>query len=189
MLPLRRLWSVALAAVAAAALGGGCSGKKEPESADGSAEIHAVKVKQVPVDPAHKDWSQAKEVVVELMPQGVAFPLLQKVTAAKLSVRALADATWLGLLLQWDDPSKSDVLDVHKFTDGVAVELPVGDPDKTNPMMGSKENPVYLAHWKAVWQRDTGTHRADVQDQYPNFWADGYPFVSGGLPYPVQEAF
>lgn len=186
----KRAWVNGLAiAVGAVVLGGGCSGKKAPEGSDGATEIHAAAVKEVPLDPAAKEWNTARELVVELMPQGVAFPMLQKVTVTKLAVRALVDPNWLGLKLSWEDPSQSDALDVDQFTDAVAIELPVGDPDKTNPMMGSKENPVYIAHWKAVWQRDTDTHRADVQDRYPNFWSDGYPFVSGGHPYPVEESF
>ena len=103
--------------------------------------------------------------------------------------RALADAQFLAVRLEWNDPSLDEKLEVDKFTDGVAVEVPLGDPDKTNPMMGDPANPVFILHWKAAWQRDVDRGRADVQDYHPGFISDRPPFVSGGHPYPISEAF
>jgi hypothetical protein len=108
---------------------------------------------------------------------------------AELRVRALADAAWLSVLLSWPDASKSDELDVDQFTDAVAIELPLGNPSATNPMMGDERNPVYLVHWKAVWQRDQDVGRWDIQDRHPGFWVDTYPHATGGMPYPVETAF
>ncbi|HMR74600.1 MAG TPA: ethylbenzene dehydrogenase-related protein [Polyangiaceae bacterium] len=185
-----RAATVGLILATAAALGGGCSGKKEPGEGGGAKEIDAKSTKTVPLDPFDKAWNDAIPVVVDLMPQGVAFPMLQEVKIPKLSARALVDKDWLGILLEWEDKTKSERLQVDEFTDGVAIELPLGDLDKTNPMMGSAENPVYLAHWKAAWQVDVDRgRRTDVQDYHPGFWSDPYPFVAGGYPYPVQEAF
>jgi DMSO reductase family type II enzyme heme b subunit len=31
--------------------------------------------------------------------------------------------------------------------------------------------------------------RADVQDYYPGYWADPYPFVTASHPYDIEEAF
>ncbi len=187
---LIRVLNAGVVLTAAAALGGGCSGKKEPGETGGASEIDAKSVKSVPLDPFAKDWNGATPVTVELMPQGVAFPMLQEVKIPKLSARVLVDSKWFGILLEWEDKTKSEMLEVDKFTDAVAVEIPLGDPDKTNPMMGSTENPVYVAHWKAAWQVDVDRgRRTDVQDYHPGFWSDPYPFVQGGHPYPVQEAF
>ena len=84
--------------------------------------------------------------------------------------------------LEWDDPTLDEKLEVDKFTDGVAVEIPLGDADKTNPMMGDVQNPVYICHWKAAWQRDVDRGRADVQDYHPGYVSDRPPFVSGAIP-------
>ncbi|GMV16157.1 MAG: hypothetical protein HS104_33435 [Polyangiaceae bacterium] len=181
--------TVSLLVGASAALGGGCSGKKAPGESGGASELSAIKVDKAPLEAASDLWEQSPEMILELLPQGVAFPMLQSPNVSKLKVRALRDGEWLALRLQWEDKTRSDQLEVDKFTDAVAVELPLGEPSKANPMMGAKGNPVYIAHWKAVWQRDVDKGRADVQDYHPNFWADTYPFVSLGHPYPVTEAF
>jgi hypothetical protein len=170
-------------------LGGGCSGKKSPGESGGAEELSAIKVDKLTLDPNHDAWNRSPEMILELMPQGVAFPMLQEPNISELRVRALRDDQWLSLRLQWADKTKNDQLQVDEYTDAVAVLLPLGEPSKANPMMGAKGNPVYIAHWKAVWQRDLDQGRADVQDYHPNFWADTYPFVSLGHPYPVSEAF
>lgn len=155
-----------------------------------SGEIRALSVEQVPVeDPLAQAWERAPETAVTLLPQSVTYPMLGKASVGGLKVRALADGKWLGLRLEWADQTLDEKMEVDKFTDGVAVELPLGDPAKTNPMMGSKENPVYLCHWKAAWQRDVDRGRADVQDYHPGYFADPYPFVAGRYPYDVQESF
>jgi hypothetical protein len=182
--------NVAAVLTAASVLGGGCGGRKAPSETGGASELSAEKVDKLPWDkPSAEEWDKSPEVILELMPQGVAFPMLQEIKVPRMKVRALRDRDWIAFRLEWEDKTKSDQLEVDKYTDGVAIELPLGNPDKTNPMMGTASDPVYIAHWKAVWQRDVDQGRADVQDYHPNFWADPYPFVTSGYPYPVTEAF
>ena len=189
-LRLTSFFNTATVLVSAAVLGGGCGGHKPPTETGGASELSAVKVDKLPwQNPNAEEWDKSPEVILEMMPQGVAFPMLQEVKVPRMKVRVLRDKEWIAFRLVWEDKTKSDMLEVDKYTDGVALELPLGNPDKTNPMMGSAEDPVYIAHWKAVWQRDTDQGRADVQDYHPNFWADPYPFVTAGHPYPVTEAF
>ncbi|GDX79311.1 hypothetical protein LBMAG42_11220 [Deltaproteobacteria bacterium] len=143
--------------------------------------------------PAHElyasDWGSAGEVEISVLPQQVASPRNMAPTITKLKARALADKNWVSIRLQWDDKAKNDSVQVDEFTDAVAIEFPLGDPAMANPMMGGANNPVYIAHWKAIWQRDVEDGHTDVQDYHPNFWSDGYPFVKGGWPYPVETAF
>lgn len=169
----------------AALVASSCSKKPTPVSTD----INVVMVDAVPLDPDHQSWGRMMDVTIDVLPQQVAFPTLKDATVKKLNVRALADKQWLGLRLEWDDVSAEDMLETDKFTDGVAVEFPLGDVTRTNPMMGDPQNPVYLVHWKAAWQRDVDKGRADVQDLHPGYWADPYPFVAGGHPYPIAESF
>jgi hypothetical protein len=155
-----------------------------------AATIQAVAVPSVPLgDPGSPDWSRASAVDVPVMAQQVTYPKNPRASVASVSVRALADAQWLALRIEWADPTKDDKVEVDDFTDGVAIELPLGDPATANPMMGQAGAPVFLCNWKAVWQYDVEHGHADVQDYHPGFYADAYPFSEGEWPYPVEEAF
>jgi hypothetical protein len=152
--------------------------------------LRADRVAEVPfgdVDAAA--WRSAAKTEIPLMPQGVAYPMLDRAAVSKLAVQAMADPRWLGVRVEWPDASRDDDAQVDRYTDAVALEVALRDLPAANPMMGSKDNPVYLVHWKAVWQHDVEQGRRDVQDRYPGFWADHYPFASGGVPFPVTEAF
>ncbi|GIW73110.1 MAG: hypothetical protein KatS3mg102_2652 [Planctomycetota bacterium] len=171
---------------AAPAAGGG----EQQAAAVSSTELRALAVERAPLtDPADPLWERAPRLVVALLPQQIAYPRLAEPSVNQLEARALADPQWLSIRLSWADPSRDDVLATDRYTDAVAVELPLGDPARTSPFMGSAEHPVYILQWKAVWQRDLEHGRADVQDLHPGYWADPYPFVTGGHPYPVLEAY
>ncbi|MFZ5476705.1 MAG: ethylbenzene dehydrogenase-related protein [Myxococcota bacterium] len=155
-----------------------------------AATIEAVKVASVPVkDPNAAEWQKAKSVDVPLMAQQVAYPTNPKPTVASVRVRALADDDWVAVRIEWSDPSKDDRVEVSDFTDGVALEIPLGDAATANPMMGMKGQPMYIVNWKAVWQNDAEHGHADVQDYHPGFYTDAYPFATGEYPYPVEESF
>ena len=106
-----------------------------------------------------------------------------------MNVKAIADDHWLAVRIQWVDATMDDEVEVDNFTDGVALEIPLGDPKTANPMMGMKDNPMYIVNWKAVWQSDVEHGHADVQDYHPGFYTDAYPFATGEYPYPVQQSF
>lgn len=171
-------------------LQGGCWGSGDEKSVS-SSELKVAKTAVAPIaDPRAALWNSAQETKVALMPQSIVYPLLGKQSVTSLRVRALLDDKWLAVRLEWDDRQRDDKLEVDKFTDAIAIEMPIGDPQKTNPMMGSKEYPVYILHWKAVWQKDVDVgHHADVQEYHPGYWADPYPFVAGRYPYDVSESF
>jgi hypothetical protein len=163
----------------------GCPSGEPQTGASGklTGEVRATTIGEIPLsDPLSAAWNGTPETSVMLLPQTVAYPNLIKQSVKELRVRALADAQFLAVRLEWNDPSLDEKLEVDKFTDGVAVEVPLGDPDKTNPMMGDPANPVFILHWKAAWQRDVDRGRADVQDYHPGFISDRPPFVSGGTP-------
>lgn len=169
----------------------GCWGTGEEKPAGSSNELRAAKVEAAPLaDPGSALWMNASETKVAMLPQSIIYPMLGKQSIMSLRARALVDDKWLALRLEWDDKQRDEKLEVDKFTDAVAVEMPIGDPQKTNPMMGSKEYPVYILHWKAAWQKDVDVgHHADVQEYHPGYWVDPYPFVAGRYPYDVSESF
>jgi hypothetical protein len=175
-----------IVAAAAATFGVLCG----PALAAGPPAIQAVGVDRAPVDdPAAPLWDKAQPLEVAVMPQSIAYPMNPQASVASLQVRALVDPHWVALRLEWEDGTQDQKVEVDEFTDGVAVELPLGDAEKTSPMMGAEGAPVYIAHWKAVWQHDVENGHADVQDYHPGYWADPYPFVSGRYPYDVSESF
>lgn len=152
--------------------------------------ITATKVQAVPSDLSNPEaWGVAVPAEVALMAQQVTYPMNTKPTVAKVSVRALADEQWLAVRVEWVDATMDDEVEVDDFTDGVAIQLPLGDAKTANPMMGSPGAPMYIVNWKAVWQRDVIHGHADVQDYHPNFYTDAYPFATGEYPYPVEESF
>lgn len=182
-----------LAAAVCATCFGGCSGRVKhpvPPAELLTTEVRALRVPSAPLDdPTASAWAGAPETTLSMQPQTIAYPMLPALVVPELRVRALTDDHWLAVRLEWADATASDALDVDQFTDAVAVELPLGNPQATSPMMGDEKNPVYIAHWKAVWQHDVDRGHWDVQDGQPGYWADTYPFASGGHPYPVEDAF
>jgi hypothetical protein len=160
------------------------------EAGSAAAVIRVGRVGEVPLEDVDAPaWHSAARAEIPLTAQAVAYPMLDRASVEKLAVTALADARWLGVRLEWSDPSRDEDVQVDRYTDGVAVEVPLRDVPEANPMMGAKDSPVYVAHWKAVWQHDVDEGHGDVQDRYPGFSADHYPFATGGVPFPVAEAF
>jgi hypothetical protein len=167
----------------------GCWGTDHPPAA-ASSELKVSKVAAAPIDdPSAAAWDSAPESTVIMLPQSITYPILGRGSITELKARALVDDKFLALRLSWSDKTHNETLEVDKFTDAVAIELPLGNPEKTNPMMGSADYPVYILHWKAVWQHDVDKGRADVQDLHPGYYSDPYPFVAGRFPYEVQESF
>lgn len=155
-----------------------------------AATVTVVRVDQVPDrDPNAPVWQSAAAIEVPLMAQVITYPKNDHATVASVSVRAIADAEWLAVRLEWADPSKDEQVEVDNFTDGVAIEIPLGDSKGANPMMGGKGAPMYIVNWKAVWQHDVEKGHSDVQDYHPGFYTDAYPFATGEYPFPVQESF
>jgi hypothetical protein len=162
-------------------------GGKRPGASTGPLAARAVQ--EIAMDPAAPSWEAIPPAPVSLMPQNIAYPTLAEQSIKAIRVKVQTDARHLAVRLEWDDPTVDDVLEVDKYSDGVAIEIPLKDADKTSPFMGNAGQPVYVCHWKAAWQRDVDVKRTDVQDLHPGFWADPYPFVAGGHPYPVQDGY
>jgi PKD repeat protein len=55
--------------------------------------------------------------------------------------------------------------------------------------MGTINEMINILHWKADWQADLDEGFQDLEEAFPNFWVDLYPYAIGGPPYSVPEAF
>ena len=174
---------IALAAALMLA-GAGTAAAAAAEAAEAAAEeanqllVQRIAAGTGPVlDPGAALWRKAPVLSVPLQAQMIATPVNSEPAVSSMTVRAVHDGLWITFQLRWDDPTKSDVVDLDHFGDQVAVELPVkaydaGNPP--NPMMGDAEQPVSIMQWRAVLQRDQEKGEPKLSDIYPNAHVDFY---------------
>lgn len=163
----RRQLTIAIAAVALAARGAMAQNPR----------IESVRVSRAPrTDPRDSTWELAPEIELPLFPQALVMPYLLVPTVGSVRVRALHDRDWLALRIEWADSSRDDLGDTGRFTDAVAIELPLGIRDSTSPFMGSSGRQVHIVQWRADRQRDVERGRPRrIQDLHPGAWVDVYP--------------
>lgn len=130
-----------------------------------------------PIDPA---WDKFAAVELDLAPQQLAPPVLEKATIAKLSVQAVRDDQRYVWRLSWDKAEKADKSDVGTFTDAVAMQFPLVDGAPYT--MGGPGLPVRMLYWKAVWQTDIDKGFQGVTGIHPNTDVDLYWFAEGKWP-------
>jgi len=83
-------------------------------------------------------------------------------------------------LLSWEDRTK-DIYDyTDRFTDKVAVQFPLDPENLPSYMMGNRGGRVHIVMWKALWQEDVERGYVDVNDIYPNYMVNMYPYVNMG---------
>jgi DMSO reductase family type II enzyme heme b subunit len=144
----------------------------------GGAEVvvQAKRVEQeLPLDPTHPLWQQARPIDVPMSGQVIVPPRWQNPSVDQLTVRALYNATAIGFLVEWHDrfqdtvhheeplPPVQDtyarVLPEQQWTlrDAVAMQFPVTVPEGLERpyfFLGEASKPVVLWHWKADWNAD-----------------------------------
>lgn len=137
-------------------------------------------------DPLDARWNQAPARTIPLRPQNLAMPSIDKVSVPEVTLKAMNDGQRIAICLSWPDATQDQNVDAARFTDAVAIQLPL-DPDASF-MMGAAKMPVQIIHWKALWQKDIDEHFQDVQDVHPNYWSDLYWFAVRSEPTATQPA-
>ncbi len=131
--------------------------------------IHSKKINsEISPDPFGEEWSKIEPASVGLTPLWWHDERVEKV-----DVKVVSSQDKIAIYLSWEDPTRDeDVVAMHAFSDGSAIQLSV---EKDPPFfgMGSSKDPVYMWHWKAGWQ-NTGEERKDVELRYPNIGSDWY---------------
>ncbi|MCC7108323.1 MAG: hypothetical protein IT382_03475 [Deltaproteobacteria bacterium] len=127
-------------------------------------------------DPAAAYWQSAPAMTVTLMGQPMVLPKPEKTTTDKVTVQAVNDGKRAAFRVRWKDSEKSEAGRLGEFSDAFALQFPV-KPGETPPpvMMGAKDNPVHLFHWRAQYQRDKEKGKPDMKALYPNGAVDMYP--------------
>lgn len=126
-------------------------------------------------DPAAPFWHDVPEGVVTLLAQAMVAPRPETRTTESVIVQAVHDGTRVAFRLRWKDSEKSEAGHLGEFSDGLALEFPLREGTVPPVMMGAKDLPVHLFHWRAQYQRDKEKGKPTMKDLYPNGSVDMYP--------------
>jgi hypothetical protein len=124
-------------------------------------------------DPGAAYWANAPATRVTMHPQIVTKPRHADIAVTELTVRAVHNGRWIGVLIEWQDAKRENILRSDSFGDQVAVQFPVQSP--ASPMMGNPGGLVNILQWRAAFQRDLDKGQADIRDLYPYALVDVYP--------------
>lgn len=122
-------------------------------------------------------WRNAdKEQVINLMAQPMVVPKPKKTETSIIHVAAVHDGKWIAFRLRWKDTEISESDKLATFSDAVALQFPIKNNESPPPiMMGGKDDPVHLFHWKYQYQLDAKNGRKPIEKIYPQMTVDMYP--------------
>jgi Ethylbenzene dehydrogenase len=170
----------------------GCS-RPEPPKPTPLKELVAKKVTAdlSKPDPNAAYWADVPQGIVTLLAQPMIAPRPEKTTTDNVLVQAVHDGTRIAFRLQWKDPEKSEAGRLGEFSDALALEFPAKDGPLPPVMMGARDMPVHLFHWRAQYQRDKESGKPTVKELYPNVSVDMYPLefkeAEGGTPAQAEK--
>lgn len=120
-------------------------------------------------------WDEVPSTKVNLLAQMVVKPKHLQPAVTEVNVRAVHNGEWVGVLLEWEDATRDDMLYLDSFGDQAAVQFPVSTEAMPSPMMGNPGGRVNVMQWRAALQRDIEYAELDIKDLYPNALIDVYP--------------
>ncbi|MFW5454330.1 ethylbenzene dehydrogenase-related protein [Thioalkalivibrio sulfidiphilus] len=124
-------------------------------------------------DPEAAFWADAPLTRVTMNPQVVTLPRHADIAVNEMTVRAAHNGRWIGVLVEWRDEARQDMLHPDSFGDQVAIQFPVQSP--ASPMMGNTGGLVNIIQWRAAFQRDLAEGQPTIRDLYPFALVDVYP--------------
>lgn len=130
---------------------------------------------ELPLDPANSLWKSPASLEIPLAPQVMAKPRIYESPIKNLKVRALHNSKEIAFLMEWNDQTEDNTIDLNKFADAVALEFPSASVSvKPHFAMGDKENTVNIWLWKANWQKTPDSEKmyASVDDFLGGVMAD-----------------
>lgn len=122
-------------------------------------------------------WQEAKaDQIISLLGQPMVAPKPKKTETSAIHVTAVHDGKWIAFRLKWKDPEISESGKLATFSDAVALQFPIKNNEAPPPiMMGGKDDPVHLFHWRYEYQLDTENGKKTIDQIYPNMTTDMYP--------------
>lgn len=119
----------------------------------------------IPMDTMDGAWQKVKAVE---MPVQLLWTWTKEKTIETIQVRSLYNENEIAVLVEWDDPSKDDRLEINKFVDAVAIQfMPSEKKGSTFFGMGNEKQAVNIWYWmadSAVDLKDSSAFKTD----YPN---------------------
>ncbi len=113
---------------------------------------------------------------ISLMGQPMVVPKPKKTETSLINVTAVHDGKWIAFRLKWKDSEISEAEKLATFSDAVALQFPIKNNETPPPiMMGGKDDPVHLFHWKYQYQLDAKNGKKTIDQIYPNMTTDMYP--------------
>ncbi len=186
----RMSWLTAIVVVAALVVAAGLTMTSRRLAASQTITLVAAQSQEaIPLDdPSADAWNHSVPIEVPLSAQRTVPPMGGG--AHTMRVRALNDGERLYVRVEWSDSTPDTATDgVTKFSDGAAIEYPVGGGTVPALCMGDPNAPVNIWHWKASWQADVERGApVDVNDAHPNMQVDLYPFENDDTYYPPRAA-
>lgn len=154
----------------------------EKPAAPPAAEVIALPVSAIPLDPTDATWQGAPEYVAALLPQDLVEPREMTPTTPEVRVRALTTGAEIAFRLEWPDGQQNDLPGAARFNDACAVQVPSKvEPNVPAPQMGEQGKPVEITYWNAAWQAQVNGRGDNINDLYPNASIDHYPFEAVSL--------
>lgn len=122
-----------------------------------------------------KMWMGADDTSVSLMAQPMALPRPSNSETSSLKVAAVHDGKWIAFRVKWTAPEAAEGGKLGTFSDAVAIQFPVKSNESPPPiMMGAKDNPVHIFHWRYMYQIDAEKGMKTIEKIYPNMTTDMY---------------
>lgn len=180
------LRSLPVLAFVFAALSSGC-GSSDPVPLK-VLEIRQAQVDLSKPDPSAAFWKDVPTGRVTLLAQPMIAPRPETATTAFVLVQAVHDGTRAAFRLRWKDIEKSEAGRLGEYSDAAALQFPLREGQLPPVMMGGKDLPVHLFHWRAQYQRDRDQGKPKMTDLYPNGSVDMYPLEFKGAPSPSGSA-
>ncbi len=140
---------------------------------------------EVPLDPESSEWDLAPALAVTLSGQMAVIPHGGG-SVTGLVARALVNSTALSILLEWTDNTKGvDALRTQDFADAAAVQI-VSAAGTYPPFVCMGQSAFQTQIWQ--WRADRDPYAGgglQLEDVYPNIYADWYPFQNESDFYPA----
>lgn len=140
-------------------------------------------------DPTSIIWSRAKSLKINLIPQQMTLPMLDKASVPWAELQAIHNGSLVAFRLKWPDPKRDVNVDVDRFTDSAAIMFPLDPTRPASFTMGNPGGRVHILHWKALWQEDIDKGFQDVKTLHPNYWVDLYFFAEEAIPLFAEGEF
>lgn len=124
-------------------------------------------------------WKSVPVSRLTLQRQFLVVPKPVEVGVKEVLVQSFNDGKTIVFRLSWKDGTKNDGPKVISFSDGAALQFPVGKDPLPEYFMGEPKRPVHILHWKAWRSKDKQAGFQNVKSAYPNMAVDMYNFDYG----------